>query len=353
VNDHSMAIYFIPFMASLLLVLCSRLIPRSLTRLLVLFVVLGCIFLAGFRYDSDFDFSNYVQMFEDIPPLTHGWTAFTSAIFGLYIEPTFALMVAIVKIVIPDQCIFLLIAAVSLLLYYRSFCRVTAYPALAFLIYLGDGFYLREFTQIRFGLAVSLGFAGMCALYEGRVSRHRWFIIFACFFHFLSVMMLMTQLWVKLIRTRRSVVTLSTLLLLLTVVGVFEGLIPTLAGVNLAPQRILDHIDVTEDAGKVPAFILMASYGILMWMTRVIRDDEREFFWVSIYALSFAFLCLFSGFDLMRRVSFFFSVAMYVVASYALQRRRFGFVLLSIAYSALLFSARLRILYEYHSWLFQ
>ena len=134
--------------------------------------------------------------------------------------------------------------------------------------------------------------------------------------------------------------------------GVFDGLIRAGVAVNLAPQRILDHLG-TEDAERVSTVWLVASYGILMWMTRLIKDDEREFFWVSIYSLSFAFLCLFSGFDLMRRISFFFSVGMYVVASVALQRRRLGFVMLAVAYSALLFFARLNILYEYRTFLFE
>jgi hypothetical protein len=133
--------------------------------------------------------------------------------------------------------------------------------------------------------------------------------------------------------------------------GVFDGLIEALAGVNLAPQRILDHLD-SEDSERVSTFTLAASYVILMCMTRVIPDTDREFFWVSIYALSFAFLCVFSGFDLMRRVSFFFSVALYVVASQALARRRIDFVLLAVAFSAALFSARLNILVDYKSWLF-
>jgi hypothetical protein len=307
--------------------------------------------LAGFRYESDYDFDNYVLIFESIPPINHGWDVFAKAIADLYLEPSFALLVAIFKVVIPDQGIFVLIAATSLLLYYRTFCRVTTYPALAFLIYLGEGFYLREFTQIRFGLAVSLGFAGMVALYEGRIWKQRWFIALACLFHFTSIMLLTTQLWVKLIRKRRVIVMLSTLLFFMAVTGVFGGLIEALAGGNLAPQRLLDHLD-TEDAEHVSTISLVVSYGILLWMTRVIKDDEREFFWVSIYALSFAFLCLFSGFDLMRRVSFFFTVAMYVVAPLALHRGRLTFVVLAVAYASFLFSARLNILYEYRNWLF-
>lgn len=346
-----MAIYFIPFISFLLLAISSPLLPRALMRLVVLFVVLCCVLFAGFRYDTDFDWYSYKLIFEDIPPLTRGWSTFSHALSDLYLEPSFALLVAVVKVFLPDLFIFLLMAAASLLLYYRSLYRVATYPAVAFLIYLGDGYYLREFTQIRFGLAVSLGFAGMVALYEGRAWVQRCFIAGACVFHFTAVMLLTTEVWLKFIRTRRAVIFISTILFVMAVAGVFDGLIEALAGVNLAPQRILDHLD-TEDSESVSAFNLVASYVMLLWMTHVIPDDDREFFWVSIYALGFAFLCLFSGFDLMRRVSFYFSVALYVVASQAMVRRRIDFVLLTVAFSAALFSARLNILMDYKSWLF-
>nr|WP_297383173.1 EpsG family protein [uncultured Roseateles sp.] len=346
-----MAVYFIPFVAFFLLASTSAAVPRPLMRLMVLGVVLGCIAFAGFRYETDFDFSSYLLIFEDIPPLTRGWEVFVKATDDLYLEPSFAVMVALTKVVIPDLWIFLLMAAASLLLYYRSFCRVTTYPALAFLIYLGDGFYLREFTQIRFGLAVSLGLASLVALYEGRIWTQRRFIAIACLFHFTAVMLVVTQLWVKVVRTRTIVVVISTLLFALALAGVFDNLIEGLAGINLAPQRILDHLD-SEDAESVSTLTLAASYVLLMWMTHVIRSDERDFFWVSIYALSFAFLCLFSGFDLMRRVSFLFSVALYVVASQAMVRRRMDFVVAVVLFSVMLFSARLNILSDYQSWLF-
>ncbi|HJW57968.1 MAG TPA: EpsG family protein [Burkholderiaceae bacterium] len=345
-----MVIYFVPFVAFFLLALCSPVVPRLPMRLMVLIVVVACIGFAGFRYESDFDFNSYVLIFDSIPPLTQGWEAFSRATENLYLEPSFAVMVALVKIAFPELWIFLLIATASLLLYYRSFNRVATYPAVAFLIYLGDGYYLREFTQIRFGLAVSLGFAGMVALYEGRVWVQRKFIVIACLFHFTAVMLLATQLWTKYIRNRKSVIFVSTLLFVMALSGVFDGLIQAVAGVNLAPQRILDYMD-TENAENVSTITLIGSYVILLWMTHVFRSEEREFFWVSIYAFSFAFLCLFSGFDLMRRVSFYFSVALYVVASQAMRRRRIDFVTMTIVFSALLFSARLKILYDYQNWL--
>lgn len=346
-----MVVYFIPFISFLLLALSSPLVPRRVMRLMVLFTVLGCVLFAGFRYETDYDFNSYVLIFEDIPPLTHGWTAFSDATYSLYIEPSFALFVSMVKVVLPDLWIFLLMASASLLLYYRSFLRITAYPALAFLIYVGDGYYLREFTQIRFGLAVSLGFAGMVALYEQRVWAHRRFIAVACLFHYIAIMLLAAEWWVKVIRTRRRLLVLSTVLFALAMIGAFDGLIESVAGIDLAPQRILDHLD-TDDAESVSRFTLLVSYVILVWMNTVISGEDRKFFWVSIYGLSFAFLCLFSGFDLMRRVSFLFSVALYVVASEALARRRLDLVFIAIAFSAALFWARLNILQDYRTWLF-
>lgn len=346
-----MVIYYIPVIAFLLLALLSGVVRRQSMRILVLCAILFCIVLAGFRYESDFDFRSYQQIFDGIPPLTRGWSVYSEAVDGLYLEPSFALMVALVKVALSDIWIFPLIASASLLLYYRSFYRVAAYPALSFLIYVGDGFYLREFTQIRFGLAVSLGFASMVALYEGRVWAQRRFIVMACLFHFTAVMLVMTQLWVKVVRTRSAVVVISTILFGLFMIGAFDNVIDGLVGINLAPQRIHDHLG-TDNSQRAATLTVVGPYFLLLWMTHVIRSEEKEFYWVSIYALSFAFLCLFSGFDLMRRVSFYFSIALYVMASQAMAKGRLDFVAVSILFALVLFSARLNILNEYNIWLF-
>ncbi len=320
-------------------------------RYMVLVSVIGCILLAGFRFDSDFDFNSYVQIFDAIPPLSQGLDAFAQSTTNLYLEPTFSLMVATVKIFLPDLWIFTLISTASLLLYYRTFNRVATFPAFAFLIYIGDGFYLREFTQVRFGLAVSIGFSSMVALYEGRAWIQRVLVVLACLFHFTAIMLIFTQIWTKYIRSRQAVIFTSTFLLLIALSGLFDNIVQSIAGFNLAPQRILDHLG-TENAEKISTINLITSYIILVWMTHIIHTDDKDFFWVSIYALSFAFLCIFSGFDLMRRVSFYFSVAMYVVASQAMLRRRFDFAIMITVFALMLFHARLNILNEYQNWLF-
>jgi len=346
-----MAVYYVPVIVFFILTLVSAVVRRPLMRIIVFGVVLACIVFAGFRFETDFDFNSYVRIFEEIPPLTHGWSVYSEAVRDLYLEPSFAFMVTLFKVVLPDLWIFPLMASTSLLLYYRSICRVATYPALSFLIYIGDGFYLREFTQIRFGLAVSLGLAGMVALFEGRVWAQRRFFVIACLFHFTAVMLFVTQLWVRVVRSRTTIVVIATMLFALTLLGVFDNLINGLVGINLAPQRIHDHLG-TEDAERVSRLTLVVSYLLLLWMTHIVRSEEKDFYWVSIYALAFTFLCLFSGFDLMRRVSFFFSVALYVMASQAMIRRRFDFVAVSILFSLALFSARLNILNDYKSWLF-
>lgn len=345
-----MTIYYVPVVVFFLLTLVSGIVRQSLMRIIVLGVVLCCIVFAGFRYETDFDFNSYQRIFEGIPPLTHGWSVYFDAIDNLYLEPSFAFMVTLIKVALPDLWIFPLMASASLLLYYRSICRVATYPALSFLIYVGDGFYLREFTQIRFGLAVSLGFAGMVALYQGRVWAQRRLLLIACLFHYTAAMLFLTQLWVKVVRTRATIVVLATLLFGLSLIGAFDNVINGLVGINLAPQRIHDHLG-TESAESVSTLTLAASYLLLMWMTHVVTSEEKEFYWVSIYALSFAFLCLFSGFDLMRRVSFLFSVALYVIASHAMTRGRLDFVAATILFSMLLFTARLNILTDYQNWL--
>lgn len=345
-----MIIYYVPLIVCGIFAILSLILPRKFSNFLFLLLVLFCIIISGTRFESDFDFDNYVAIFNSIPPLGNGWAEFHLATANLYLEPTFALFVSFLKMIIPDLGIFIIISAISLLIYYFVFKKNAAYPLLAFLIYLGDGFYLREFTQVRFGLAVAFGLLSMISLKENRIFRQWVYISLACFFHFTAIMLISTNIWVKYVCKRRTIIAISTILFVFSLIGLFDGLINYIASIGLAPQRILDHIG-TEDAQSISKIALIASYGILLWMLKIIPDDDSEFFWVQIYALSFTFLCLFSGFDLMRRVAFYFSIAVYLVSSVALKGRKYGFVILTLAYAVFLFYSRLNILYPYQSWL--
>ena len=341
-----MSIYLLPYAAFFFLASCSRLVRRRDMLTLVLIVTLLCAFMAGIRSKTDNDWATYLEIFSGIPPATEGLKAFLKAIEDLYLEPAFALLVALIKVALPDVLVFMVMSVTSMLLYFSSFKKVARYPAIAFLVYIGDGYYLREFTQIRFGLAVALGFAGICALYLGRARRYWVLSIAGMAIHYTGIVLFAAQLWTRFLHTRRRIMIVSTVMFALAIAGAFSNWVEQLAYLGFAPARLMSYVD-TDDSAQVSQFILIGQFVILMACAYWFDDRQPEYFFVSIYALSFTLLCLFSGFDLMRRMSFFFTTALYVLASVALEKRRYALLALLVAYSITLFAARQSILYEY------
>jgi hypothetical protein len=345
-----MWLYFIPYLMFLSLAGSSLVIRRADMQWLVFGTVLWCVVFAGIRRDTDNDWNTYLDIFRDLPPLTEGSRAFFQAISDLYLEPVFAFFVSTLTVLMGDKQVFLVISFTSLLIYFFSIRRVAKYPAMAFLMYLGDGFYLREFTQIRFGLAVALVFAGLVALYQGRTWRFRLLVLVGTCFHYTGIFVFACSAWTRLVCTRRRVLVISTVMFALAMAGVFDGLVERLADMGLAPLRLVIYLGSNEASHVSPAIVVL-QYLILLLVSFSMEDDRKEYFFVSIYALSFALVCVFSGFDLMRRVSFYFSTSLYVLSSLALEQRRYLAIGVLVAYSAALFAARLQILSPYQDWL--
>ncbi len=345
-----MLIYFIPFFLFLILAVISPVTPQLLMRVALIVSVAGCVVFVGFRLNSDFDFISYLNIFNQIQPISAGWDAWLSGVSVLYLEPTFSFFVSVFKVIASEIWIFPLVALISLTLYYKAFLRVSAYPATSFLLYICDGFYLREFTQMRFGLAAALGLFSLVALYERRRWMFRLFAGMAVLFHFTALMIFVTEFCIKILSSKRRVQIAATLLFIMVLAGVFDSLIPFIVKLGLAPQRILDHVN-TDAAAPVSRAYILISYVILMWMTFIFHEKDRRFFWVTIYAISFSFLCIFSGFDLLRRISFYFSVSLYIVAAQPWTLRHLPFLLAVLVFSIMLLISRMEILLEYQNWL--
>lgn len=320
------------------------------TRLLWAIVpaLILCALFAGLRYDIDNDYWSYLYLFEDIPPLTAGLDKYIAAAQETYLEPGFSLFISTLKIFLNDTSLFLPIAFISLSLYLWIFTRTCRYPAAAFLIYIADGFYLREFTQVRFGLAVALGLAALTALWQGKTNRYYLLGLLAFFFHYTAIFLFLSRAWTRHVATRKRIVVVATVLLALALSGTFANVVDHLAAAGLAPARLLIYVD-TDDAASVSPALIILQYGIVLLAAVNIREQSHNYFFVSIYALSFAFLCVFSGFDLMRRVSFLFTPALYILASVSLQQRKRFLFLMILALSVITLNARFSILNPYQS----
>ncbi len=139
----------------------------------VALVALGIIMTlyAGLR-DGDLvnDYHPYVDLYQNNPML---------------VEPTFTLIVFVVKNFLGDNVIvlFLIYAALAVALKLTAIRRLTPLVFMSIVIWLSDTFMLHELTQIRAGVATGFFLLAIKPLYERRGLRFFLLIVCATLFH--------------------------------------------------------------------------------------------------------------------------------------------------------------------------
>jgi len=340
-----MVIYFSPYFYFFLVSGIEALTRRPLRSACWLGAGALIVF-TGLRSDVDNDFSSYVYYFDQLPPLSDGFGNFFEAATDIYLEPFFSFLISTLKSVVADKWLFICIAAISISIYAFVFTTETRTPASAFLIYVADGFYLREFTQVRFGLAVALCALGFYYYRTGHTRRFTTCVVLGGLLHYATFFALILPPWLRVASKTSRLLWVSTGLLFASTTGAFDQVTQWFANSSFAPVRIAFYAG-TSDAESVSAIFILIQYLILLALLTVQTKDERYNFYVKVFALSFAILCIFSSFDLLRRISFVFATSLYVLFALNVSARRVVPIALILVLSITLLVMRLNILQPY------
>ncbi len=124
-------------------------------RMFVLLLFFSTLFFGG-RYECDFDYENYVQMYIDTPNLgTETWEHFIKYYLVMQVEFGFLLSCSVLKALgCPPQSVFLLCSFLTFFFIGKSFWKLSKYPFLSFFLF-ATQFFGQPFMQIRFGVAIA------------------------------------------------------------------------------------------------------------------------------------------------------------------------------------------------------
>lgn len=102
-------------------------------QMFVLLLFSSFLFFGG-RYECDFDYENYVQMYNDTPNLgTETWERFFKYYLVMQVEFGFLLSCSVLKALgCPPQSIFLLCSFLTFFFVGKSFWELSKYPFLSF-----------------------------------------------------------------------------------------------------------------------------------------------------------------------------------------------------------------------------
>ena len=248
-------------------------------------IILVLIFTAGLRTpNSDRDYQNYIDFFNNAP--------------DIIIEPFFIIISVIIKNTIGNSYIslFLIFSFLSLGLKYFAIKRLTDLWFISAFIYFSYFFILHDLTQIRAGVASSLLFFLVPAIYNRKPVQFLFICLLAICFHYSAIIFLF--LWF--INKGLG----KTILLLLVPVGYFFYFLNFDLFFSLPFESVNSKLNVYKtlqeyvtDREKINVFNLLFLFKILVYYLLLIKFNflkninKYSSIIISIYGFSlFSFL---------------------------------------------------------------
>lgn len=159
-------------------------LKRQMFTLLLFFSTL---FFGG-RYECDYDYENYVQIYIDTPNLgTDTWEHFIKYYFVMQVEFGFLLSCSVLKALgCPPQFIFLLCSFLTFFFIGKSFWKLSKYPFLSFFLFVTQ-FFGQPFMQMRFGVAIAFVLWACYNWFLGRKTHFWLYWLLGISFHFVAL----------------------------------------------------------------------------------------------------------------------------------------------------------------------
>lgn len=147
-----------------------------------------CILFFGGRYECDYDYENYVQMYIDTPNLKEEtWASFLKYYLMMQVEFGFLLSCSVLKALgCPSQSIFLLCSFLTFFFVGKSFWELSKYPFLSLFLF-STQFFGQPFMQMRFGVAIAFVLWACYNLFLGKKRLFWLYWLLGMSFHFVAL----------------------------------------------------------------------------------------------------------------------------------------------------------------------
>jgi hypothetical protein len=203
-----------------------------------LFFCFSLFLLAAFRQEnSDKDYGSYLNMYNLL-------------IEGKYfiIEPTFYIIVIIIKYIFNDPIfLFIIYAMLGVALKCKAIKILSEYCFLSLLVYLSYFFILHEMTQIRIGVSAGLMLLAIKPIYERDIKRFLCYALFSILFHYSAVLILFLWFMPKHSVNRWFYALLIPIVYLLYLVNITFTSLLRFIPIEIIQRKISIYIELTKD----------------------------------------------------------------------------------------------------------
>ncbi|WLT33577.1 EpsG family protein [Geothrix sp. PMB-07] len=158
-------------------------------------IVLMVIAVAGFRWNCDADFSGYIEMYNEVPPIGNLNSEIIKQLWG---EPGYIVVSSIFKAINLDfYYLSLFCVFCSILIKVIISIRLSKQAALSICLYFCIHYLTIEFIQIRWAVASSLLILGFYTLYRNLLWTTLLVFLMAVSMHYFSSVFILVALFVK------------------------------------------------------------------------------------------------------------------------------------------------------------
>ena len=285
-------------------------------------IVFMFIVIAGFRYRIGGDTINYLEIFYHETPYL--WEISFDDLFNSTFEPLGLLLFSVVFSVGGKFFVIQLIQAIFVnILLFRFFKKHTQYVFSCFFLYFIWMYIYYDFEELRAGISVVLCLLGNDYLLEKKWLKGYLLYLIAVFFHYSSILLLLTPLFLLLrfniVGVFLIIMSIPVSSLLLKLFGDYLLLLNLDSQISMKASGYINSDEHTQAVGiwsylvdvSFPVFYVMISY----WYLCVKNHNEKLHKLQPFVILAILFLCMSVNLDIVRRYMHFY--APYLIVFYA------------------------------------
>lgn len=219
-------------------------ISKYYSKIFLFFLVLFLIFFSSLRDEVGQDDLGYKEYFEATGSVSDVLSGSTSLVTDRtqLVEPLFLLLASVGKIFSNEvNILFFFVCSLSIVLRYFAFIKFSPYPILSFLIYVSHEYYVKDWIQIRSGLASSIILFSLYYLIKKDFFKFCGLVVIASGFHLVSLLALFLLPITKIDLTKNRISLAFLFCILFSAFFPFKIFLISLSDYGVIPYRISQY----------------------------------------------------------------------------------------------------------------
>lgn len=262
---------------------------------------------AGLRYECDNDYLEYVRIYNQVPSMREFFAGGYN-LSDIYGEPLFVLTNIIFKTLGAADYIYLsFIAFLNLYFLYKSIVGFSKYWFLSLFLYLALMYLGGGFTQIRFGVATTLGWYALLQYLNGRFKYSVLLLCCAIMFHISAVSLVIVYVAHRVLKLNTISVSVICGLSILITFFSLNDLFGRILGVWLGDSRYEVYLNAevyTEKANSFSTYFYCINI-LIFWFFRsqILQEfgHTRYSFLLNVGLMSLFFGAFFNQMAILSR----------------------------------------------------